>query len=124
MSKLKIFYILSLLVLVVLVAFTIFRPMLTGEKFSEVERAQLLKKEDEWIVQFDITNHEGQGQNYVIKVNVDNQQYYESVFIPDGKIFTYIYHCYPEQMTKNEVTFLVYKGEEAAPFEKATYHLD
>jgi len=124
MSRFKIIYIASLVILGVLIAFTVFRPMAVGGEYSEVQRAQLLQREDQWIIEFDIFNHEAEDTNYTINVLIDAKQYTQSVLIRDGQMFTYIYHLYPERLTKNEVGFAVYKEGEATPIEKATYHLN
>lgn len=123
MSRAKIIYIASLVILGVLIAFTVFRPMATGSAYSEVQRVQLLEAENQWIIQFNLINHEGRDQNYTITVVVDGKQYNESVLIHDGRIFTYIHHFYRDRLTNNEVKFTVYKEGEATPLEEVTYYL-
>ena len=123
MPKLRIIYIVSLVILGVLVAFTVFRPMATGEEYSEVQRAQLLEREDQWIIEFDIINQEGKDTSYTIKVLTDGKLYTESVLIKDEGMFTYIHHFYPDRLTNNEVRFAVYKEGESTPVEQATYFL-
>ncbi len=59
MSRLRAIYIAALVVLGVLLAFTVFKPMAMGEKYRQVQREQLLQTENEWIIQFDIINREG-----------------------------------------------------------------
>ena len=107
----------------VLIGFTVFKPMATGGEYSEVAREQLLRAEDQWIIQFDIMNHEGKDKNYTIEVLVDGKLYREDVLILDSRRFTYIHHIYPDRITEGDVGFAVYKEGEAAPFEEATYHL-
>lgn len=119
--KLKTIYITSLVMLGILIAFTVFRPMAIGEGYSEVQRAQLLEKEDQWIIELDIINQEGKDTNYAIEVLVDGKQYNESVLIKDEMAFTYIHHFYPDSLTEGEVSFAVYKEGESAPIEQATY---
>lgn len=121
--KFRFIYIASLVVLGVLIAFSIFRPMVIGGEYSEVQRAQLLEREDQWIVEFDIINREGKDTSYTIEVITDGKQYVESVLIRDGGMFTYLRHFYPDRLTKNEVSFVVYKEGESAPIEQATYFL-
>jgi len=123
MPKLRIIYIVSLVILGVLVAFTVFRPMATGEEYSEVQRAQLLEREDQWIIEFDIINREGKDMSYTIKVVSDGKSYTESILVRDGGMFTYIHHFYPERLTKKEVSFAVYREGESTPIEQATYYL-
>ena len=124
MSRLKIVYILSLVVLGVIIASAVLQPMMAGEGRSEVQREQLLKIEDQWIIQFDLVNNEGKDQDYTINVVVDGKQSNESVLIPSGRVFTYIHHIYRDGLTNGHVGFAVYKAGEATPVEQATYYLD
>ena len=123
MPKLGIIYIISLVILGVLIASTVFRPMATDEEYSEVQRAQLLEREDQWIIEFDIINREEEDTSYTIKVLTDGKLYTESVLIRVGGMFTYIHHFYPDRLINNEVSFAVYKKGEATPVEQATYFL-
>jgi len=123
LPKFKLIYIASLIILGVLMAFTIFRPMVIGEGHSEVQRAQLLERKDEWIIEFDIINQEGKDTSYIIKVGADGKIYAESVMVKNGGMFTYIHHFYREQLTANEVSFAVYREGESTPIEQATYFL-
>ena len=121
MSRLKIVYILSLVILGVLVVFTVFQPMAVGGKYSTVGRAHLLQGEDQCIIEFHIFNHEGRDQNYTITAVVDGEQYNESVLIRDGRIFTYIHHIYPDRVTEGHVSFAICKEGEETPFKQVTY---
>ena len=123
MPRLKIVYILSLVILGVLIAFTVFRPMIGGGEYSEVQKEQLLQTENEWIIQLNIINHEGRDQNYTITVVVDGKPYSEKVLIHDGRVFAYIHHIYPDMVTEGDVSFAIYKEGEATPFEVVTYYL-
>jgi len=109
-SGLRIAYVVGLVVLGVLVVFTVFRPMMTGGEYTEVQREQLLQTEDEWIIQFNIINHEGKDTN-------------ENVLIRDGSMFVYIHHIPRDMVGDGEVTFTIYKEDEDTPFEQVTYHL-
>ena len=121
--KFKLIYIASLVILGVLIVSTVFQPMVTGEEYSEVQRAQLLEREDQWIIEFDIINLEEKDMNYTIKVLADEKLYTERVLIRTDGMFTYIHHFYPDRLTKNEVSFAVYKEGESTPVEQATYFL-
>ena len=123
MSKLRILYILSLVVLGVLLVFTVFRPMASDRKYSEIQKEQLLQAEDQWIVQFDIINHEGEERNYTINILVDGKLHEQEVLIPDGRKFTYIHHVYTDRIIDGNVRLTIYKEGEATPFEEATYYL-
>jgi hypothetical protein len=122
-SRLKIVYIASLVILGVLIGITVFQPMATGGEYSEVQQAQLLETEDEYTIQFDIINREGKDQHYTITVVIDDKPYTQKVLVYDGRKFTYIHHIYPDRVTSGEVSFTVYKDGEATPFEQATYYL-
>ena len=124
MPKFRIVYIVSLLILGMLVVFTIFRPMATGEQYSEVARESLLQTENEYIIQFDIINHEGKETDYTITALIDGEQYTHAVSIKDGRKFTYIHHIYPDQLTEDDVSFTIYKEGEDSPFEQITYYID
>ena len=123
MSRLRIVYIASLIILGVLVAVTVFQPMVTGGKYSEVQREQLLQTEDEWIIRFDIINHEGIDQEYTITVVIDGKPYSQKVLVRDGKMFTYIQHIRYDRVTEGIVSFTICKEGEATPIEQATYYL-
>jgi len=123
MSKLRIIYIASLVILGVLIAFTIFRPMVAGEKYSEVQKEQLLEREGEWIIQFVIINHEGRDQKYTINVLVSEKSYTDTMLIPDGAKSSYTFHIRHNTITDGDVSFAIYKEGEATPFEQITYYL-
>ena len=123
MSKLRVFYIISLVILGVLVAITVFRPMGGGEEYSTVGREALLQAEDEWIIQFDIINHEGYDQIYTITAVIDGEPYHEDVSIEDDKMFTYIHHIRRDMVTEGVASFTIFKQGEEVPFEEVTYYL-
>lgn len=123
MSKLRIVYVVSLVILAVLIAFTVFRPMVTGSRYSEVLKEQLLQTESEWIIQFDIINHEGRNQKYTIDIQVIDKSNTDSVLIRDGAKFSYIYHIRRDIITGGDC-FAIYREGEAIPFEQVTYHLE
>jgi len=116
-------YIGSLVILAVLLVLAFYHPITTESEYSEVQRAQLLEKGTERIIQFDIVNHEHKEMNYTIIVTVDGKNYTEDVLIRKGGMFTYIYHIYLERITKGEVSFVIYKEGESAPIEEVTYYI-
>ena len=123
MSKLRIIYIVSILILGVLIVLTVFRPMAGEGQYSTVQQEALLSAENEWIIEFDIMNHEGSDQKYTITVVVDDKPYSEDVWIGDGKAFTYIHHIHRDRVTEGIVTFTTCKEGEETPFEQAVYYL-
>ncbi len=123
MSKIRIIYIVSLVILAVLIGFTVFQPMTSGSSYSEVQKEQLLETESEWIIQFSIINREGDDQNYTIDVLVGDKSQTDTILIRDGAIFNYIQHIPRAVMPDGDISFDIYKEGEATPFEQATYHL-
>jgi hypothetical protein len=124
MSKLRLFYIASLVILGVLLVFAVFRPLATGSEYSEVQREQLLQTENGYIIQFAIINHEGDDGQYTINVSFDNYQFSQDVLIPDGEMFIYAHHIHKDQITEENVNLAIYKEGEPTPFEQVTYYLN
>ena len=125
MSKLRIAYIVSLIILAALIGLLVYHPLTTGTTYSEVAREGLIQTDNEYIIQFDIINHESVDTTYAIQTSIDGELFNHSVSIPDGKKFTYMHHVYKDKLTQGNVSFSVYKeGEAASPFEQITYHLD
>lgn len=122
-SRLKLFYISSILILVMVAMFTVFRPMVKGAEFTEVRRDSLLKVDNEWIVQFDIMNHEGREQKYLIKAAVDGRLYSEDILVLDNRLFTYIYHICRDDVVGGDVSFAIYREGEDTPIKRVAYHL-
>ncbi len=123
MSKLRIVFVVSLAILGVLVVFTVFRPMVLGEKFSTVFRESIIKTEDEWIIQCDIINREGEDTSYIIEWSSGGERYTQKVLIRDGKKFTSIYNFYPRTVKDGQAHLAVYKEDEDTPFEEVTYYI-
>ena len=123
MSKPRILYILSVVILGVLLAFTVFKPMVTGEEYSVVQREQLLEKEDQWIIELHILNNESKDTNYTINVLVDGDLTTDTIPIQPGRVFKYIAHIYKNKLDTGKVSLTVYREGEATPFEQATYYL-
>ncbi len=124
MYKLRIIYNLSLVAVALLIVFTVFQPMAKGDKYSAVSRESLLEAKDEWILQFDIINHEGKETKYTLQVTLAGNQYGDQFLIQDGGVYTYIHHIRRDMVGTGEVSYSIYKEGEAAPVEQATYHLE
>ncbi|MFC1926482.1 hypothetical protein ACFLWV_01885 [Chloroflexota bacterium] len=122
MSRARIVYVVLLVVLGALVGLAVWGPLGGGE-YTEVQRVQLLEREDEWIIQFDIINHEGKEQGYTINVEVGGTTRSEDVLIPDGRKYSYISHIRPETLDNGDISFYLYREDEADPFKQLTYHL-
>ena len=123
MSKLRIVFVVSLVILGVLVALTVFRPMVSGEKYSTVTQESIIKKEGEWIIQFDIINREGEDTNYIIEWSSGERKFTHKVLIGDGKKFTSIYNFYPHTVKEGKAHLTICKEGEVTPFEECTYYI-
>ena len=123
MSKLKLFYMVSLAALAALVVFTVFRPIVADREYSEIGRVELLQAEGEWIVQFDISNHEGKDIVYTVNVSVDGQKYGDRFVVREGGKYTYIHHILRDRVGDSKVDVAIWKEGESAPLEQTTYYL-
>ena len=123
MSKLRILYILSLIVLGVLLVFTVFRPMISGGKYSEIQREQLLQSEDGYVIQFDIKNYEGRETDYTINILIDGQPSTITATVKDEGSFTYIKHINRDRLNDGVVSLTIHKEGQESPFEEAIYYL-
>ena len=124
MLKLRIIFVASLLVLGVLLAFTLFRPITVGQTFETLTRESIIQGEDEWIIQIDIINKEGEDTNYIINWSTGGKTYYsERVSLRIGRGFTNIHHVYPETVREGEIHLTIHKDGEPTPFEQSTYYV-
>ena len=123
MAKLRIVFIASLVIMGVLVALTVFRPMMSGEKFNTVYHESIIETEDEWIIESTIINREGKDTWYTFSWSTGVDTYSEKVWLKDGRKFKFIYHCYPETVKEGKVHLAIYKEGETIPFEESTYYI-
>lgn len=124
MSKLRIVYIASLVILGALLIFTVLKPIGFGGEFSELTRGSVIKDENHWIIQFNIINREDKETEYIINWSTGGEVYnHKRVTIKSGRTFTNIHHVYPETVTENAVRLSIWKEGETTPFEDITYHL-
>ena len=122
-SKIKLLYVFSLLILGTLIIFTVFKPMAAGEQYSEVTRQKLLQTQDEWILQFEISNHEGRDIEYRIDVYPGGEQYHGRFLVKDGGIYTYSHHVNKNQAGNDRITSELYKEDESEPLAQVIYYL-
>ena len=123
MLKLRIIFVASLLVLGVLLAFTLFRPITLGQKFETLIRESVIQGEDEWIIQINIINKEDKITDYTIEWSAGGETYTERVSLKDDGTFTSIQHVYPETVKEGEINLTIYKAGEPTPFEQSTYYI-
>ena len=124
MSKLRIVYTLSLVIVGVLLVFVFFSPITGGEQdYSVVQREHLLEKEDQWIIELHLLNYEGKETEYTINVLVNDELCTESIRLRHTELFKYVHHIYKDRLDKGEVSLAIYKEGEGTPFKMATYYL-
>ena len=123
MPKLRIVYILSLLILGVLVIFTVFRPMALGKEYSEVQRAQLLERADRWVIELHLVNHQENGVTYTINVLVGDELCTESIWLGQGELFKYNHHIPCDGCEAKNVSVTIYEPGDDTPLEQITYYL-
>ena len=123
MNRLRLIFVLSLIILAgVFISTIYFIP--SGQSYTESKRVQIIEGENEWILQCDITNDEERDIEYTFQVTIDNTVYKDSTVVKPGNAYTYIRHIYPQQLEEKEVTFALYKKGEAEPIEQVTYYLN
>ena len=123
MSKLRLIFILSLVILAgVFIATVFFIP--SGRDYPTSKKVQIIGGDDEWILQCDIVNNEERDVEYNIVVAVDDAVYRESTVVRPGKVYTYLHHVYPRQLKEGRVTFALYEEGKAEPIESATYYIN
>ncbi len=123
MSKFRIFFAVSLVLLGVLLVLTVFRPMATGGEYSQMSRESLLQTEDGWIIEFDTMNREARDTTYIIEVAVDDKSFSEAFSIQSGGVYRYIYHINSREITNGKVSIAIFKEGEVDPFKYGTYYL-
>lgn len=125
MLRRRILLVVSLMVLAILLVGVVFRPMVSAEQYSEVQRAELLQTEDSWVIQFDLFNKETSGQSYTINLSVDGVNSTAGAFIPPKGMFSYIKHIpLAELQEKGRVEVVVSREGEVLPLEEKTYFLE
>jgi len=124
LSRPGFFYIFSLLFLGVLAVLVFFRPLATGKEYSSVQKEQLLKTRDGFIIQFELVNREKKDTRYRLNFTVDGGTPYEEfVLVPAGGVYTCTHHVEAKRVTAGRVEMTIYRDREAIPLEKATYYL-
>ena len=120
----KVVYLASLVILGVLITSTVFRPMITGGEYSMVQRAHFLEREDRWVIEFHIFNHEVEDTNYTITVLLDDELSTDSFWLRQGRLGKCSYHISRNEFNQGkEVTVTVCKEGEATPIDESTYFL-
>ncbi|MFC1993905.1 hypothetical protein ACFLVI_01435 [Chloroflexota bacterium] len=124
MSRLRLTYIGMLIALGALIAFTVFGPFALGDDGgADALRAQVLATDDEWIVEIDIMNDQGEDLDYIIEILVDDRLYTEDILISEGRQYTYIHHIRTDSVGDGEASFVIYEAGDPDPVKQWTFYL-
>ena len=123
MLRLRVIYVASMVALVGLLALTVVRPTVLGRGSTEVLRQQLQQTDDEWVMQFDLSNQEGRQVTYRIEVSVLGQSYADKVSLADGQGYTYRHHVAKAGVDQAEARVAVYREGESSPTSQTSYLL-
>ncbi|MGD0153211.1 MAG: hypothetical protein ABSC17_05540 [Thermacetogeniaceae bacterium] len=121
--RLKLFYILSLVALVLLFVVSYFRPLAGDRATSAIQKTQLLRTSGYWILQLQLANNDNRDVSYRVQTTLGQNRYQESILIKkDG---TYIYNQ-PLKISAagaGKVLVNIYREPETTPMESMTYYL-
>ena len=123
MSRLRLVFILSLVILAGVFIATIY--LIPGDyRGEETKRVQVIQGENEWILQYDIINPGERHVSYTIHVTVDDKDYSDRTVVKAGKTYTYIHRIYRHQLKEGKVTFTLFEEGKPEPVERVTYYID
>lgn len=124
LPPIKIVYILSLAALGALLILTVFKPLATGKEYSTVQKEQVTKIKEGWLVKYELVNEEKEQQSFTIQEMLGGGESYRgSVTIPGGGAYTFINRIYSGDVVGGKVNYNIYKNSEPEPVERLTYHL-
>lgn len=93
-----------------------------GNSAEEIQKTEILRGENELIVQFLIVNPDPTESVYDIRVVGTANNHQENVAISGGQSFVFIYHIRPEEVGDGKTDFLIYKNGGTDPIEHLTYY--
>ena len=136
---LRVAYVVSAALLVVLALATVASPFilpaLRQEKaaLSEAGKLQVLAKPDEWVLQYDLLNPSAAAGVYTFELTVPSGDaavtsapvvlHTTTVPVDAGRTYVFIYHVLPDRAPSGAVRFTVHRGDEGIPVEDVTLHL-
>lgn len=122
--KLKLLFIASLVLLGLLTAAAAFHPFTSVVKYSTVQRSQLLKMGDDWVIQMSLINKEDADASYTIHVKVDGTDYPEQpVLLPSERTYSYIHHIARKDVREGIVNIRVFRNGIETPVYEMNYFL-
>ena len=125
MSRLRLAYYASLVLLVALLALVLRGALLPATSpASEAQRAQLVELPDHWVLRHDITNQTPETVHYIIEIAINKETPQRSeAIVKSGGRFNYLCHVYPEQLGSGQVTLSVYEKGREDPVDTTNYFL-
>ncbi|MFZ5645027.1 MAG: hypothetical protein ACOY46_15710 [Bacillota bacterium] len=124
LPPIKIVYILSLAALGVLLTLTFFMPLATGKEYSTVQKEQVIKTEEGWLVKFEVVNGEKNPQSFtIIEVLGSVESYRGLATIPGGGGYSFTNQIYSRDLAGGKVNYYIYRNNEPDPVESLTYYL-
>ncbi len=93
-------------------------------RLSDIEREQLSRLEDRWMLDFDVVNRDEVEHTYVIKVDTgDPGRQPLTVHVMPGKRFIYTTNIIPSTVQADEVVLEVWRDEEPDPIHVSRYYV-
>lgn len=123
MSRLKIIYIASLILLGLMVSLTVFKPLAKGAHYNDVQRESLIKSDQEWVLQFSLINNDTNAETYRINVDKDGQLYQDEVSVEGQSEYTYIQHFQRQKGKDHTLDAAIYPKGSNQPIERLHYNL-
>lgn len=124
MPPIRVIYLLSLVALGVLFVMAFFMPLATGKEYSTVQKEQVIKKREGWVIQFELVNVQEENSAYEIHEMLGTGASYRgSVIIPGGGAYVFTHHIFSEDVVDGKVNYLIYRNNIPDPVEKLTYYL-
>ncbi|MFC1995670.1 hypothetical protein ACFLVM_02195 [Chloroflexota bacterium] len=124
-SRLRIVFIGSIIILGVLLTLTVFGPLSSNEELSAVTGESIIARDNKWIIQFEIINREGSDKQYTIIWSSGEWSYSQKVTVKDGRKYSAIRHFYRDDVNikDGEIHLTVRKEGESTPIEESTYYM-
>ncbi len=121
--RLRLFYTLSLITLVLLLAVSFFRPLAGDREASTIQKMQLLRTRDHWILQIQLANHEHRDVSYRVQTMLGQNRYQEPVLIKKDGAYIYNQPLRISTAGDGKVLVNIYREPETTPLETMTYYL-
>jgi len=123
-SRLKIIYIASLILLGLLVSLTVFKPLAKGAHYNDVQHESLIKNDQEWVLQFNLINDNTSAKTYQVSVDKDGEVYQDQVTVAGESEYTYIQHFLRQPGKDHTLDAAIYPQGSNQPIERLHYNLE